>query len=460
MKELIPTKTLTLIQNIVCVVMMAVILICSCTALFQLPYASVDGAVDVINDSAELVKDITGETININPLGSVEFGLMPVVKALMGDVNAWFNLAMMIFMIAFGFMEGGLIVGVIYIVLFFTTIILPIVFFFKTIIMLVKLLKNLNNPQEGYRGLSKSMLSVFGSFPMFLFCKILVPDLEFTPALIIMMIACLVVLLLNLASSRLKPFAGEEFKYLNIVQIVSAASAACFMLFFLFIGDSGIFRGLTGRLGTYIFEGVSKMTESTSDFVWSLITLGVAVWMISAIFSLCKYLANTLCRMACMTRVTKRGHVDDSALGATINGLVIIAAAIYLIYCPFDLKIPDMTPFIIACAGIILMFAAEIVLIVLTGKISEEAAAAVMTGTPTVAAVETPAAEEAVAASAEAEEAPIEEAPAEEAAAEEAAAEEAAAEEAPAEEAAAEEAPAEEAAAEEAPAEEAATDAE
>ncbi len=460
MKQLIPAKMLTLIQNIICVVMMIVILICSCTTLFELPFAAVEGFLDVAEKSADLVKDITGETILIDPFGSVEFGLAPVVGAFSGDADGLLNLAMMLFMIIYGFVDGGLIVGAIYLVLFFATIILPIIFLFKTISMLIKLLKNLSDPQEGYRGLSKSLLSVFGAFPTFLFCEILVPQLEFSGALITMMICCAVVLLINLASSRLKPFAGEELKYLNIVQIISAASGLSFLLFFFFVGDSGIFNGLTGRLGSYIAEGISKAADSTTDFVWALVTLGIAAMMICCIFGLCKYLANTLCRLACMTRVTKRGRVNDSALGATIKGLLVIASAIYLSYCPFELKIPDMTPFVIACVGIGLMFAAEVVLLVLTGKISKEAAAAVMTGTPTEAieaapAEEVPAEEEAVAASAEVEEAPAEEAPAEEAPAEEAPAEEAPAEEAPAEEAPAEEAPAEEAPAEEAPAEEA-----
>ena len=137
-------------------------------------------------------------------------------------------------------------------------------------------------------------------------------------------------------------------------------------------------------------------------------------------------------RLACMSKSKSSTHI-----AVTVIGLLAVIAPFILMNTDFNLTLADseMTAFVLAAIGIVLMLAAEITLKILSDKlcptVSSKRRKEIVTGSYIY--------EEATA-----EEAPVEETPAEEAPAEETPAEETPAEETPAEETPAEETPAEE----------------
>ncbi len=362
------------------------------------------------------------------------------------------NFITIIFIIVEAFSES-LILGAIYCSLIGLTISLPLVVIIRTLIALISFIVHPKSPDKSYNTICKSLKTIFALFPTLWLFKILAPQVELSSSIATMAILCIVTLVIGLIASRLKLYTPAQFKYVNVLQIVSVVSIVGYLLFMFNVGKTNMFDHLWSNAGNLLKDIFSK--DGAIESALSLLAILITV---STMFSVCSYITKIAFRLPCMNHV-KKLTVDDTFLISASVSLAFIIAPIYLMSSKVKLDFgSDQGAFVTASVGIVIMFVAELLMVILKKTLCASATTddvrAVLTGCPTGTPKDDPVEEKAEIEEPVAEEAPVEEAPVEEVPAEEAPVEEAPAEEAPVEEAPAEEVPAEETSVEEAPAEE------
>ena len=489
-------KKLTLIQNIICVVLIVVMAFASFGTIFTVKTDLDANTLKSVNDllSNMKVKDATIEIpeeidvslpFMIRSIGS----LADVMKAAIGaakdtmdnmndlknaedeeaaeealkgmedaknkfeemDVKPLVEFAVFFFAI-FTTFKTHWMVGLCNLLLLFLVFILPLVCIIAAIRALIAIFSKKNDPGQAFHKIAKALGSIIAVFPLLLVVMAMVPEVAFGGAVTSILTMCIIALVVNLVVSRLKYYDKADFTYLNTVQAVSAGSLIAYLVFFTNLIKSGFIKTLFERLGKYTVKeagnaAVNAITKNETaakpDFVPVLLTLVFVVLTIIVI----NYLSKIVTRIACMSKSKSDAHLATGIVAAITAVLPFVLMGLE----KFKLQVAekDKSTLTVAVVGLFLILACEIVMMVLSKTLCSATPVERRREIVTGAYIYVEAEEEVVA-----EEAVAEEAPAEEAAAEEAPAEEAAAEEAPAEEAVAEEAPAEEAAAEEAPAEE------
>ncbi len=323
----------------------------------------------------------------------------------------------------------NVILGIVYVILIFTVITLPLIMAIKFIIALVSFLKNLKDPGKAYPRISKSFRGMFAILPTLWMYKILAPQMTFGAPVIVMLVLCIVVLVINLLASRIKSYTPEEFSYINVLQGVSVVSVIGYFLFMLNIGKAELFAHIWDGIGSFI-----EKAKSMDVLLAVIAVLAIVVTLIPA----SKLITKFATRLCCMVPTGKKLAKDTYIVSAAF-ALILVIAPIFLMEGKFNMDLgKNGTSFILASVGIVLMLAGEIAMPILKKSVCKGTTSddihAVLTGCPAGIeqaeyGEEAPAAEEAVAEEAVAEEAVAEEAVAEEAATEEAAEEEAAEEE-------------------------------
>ena len=491
-------KNLTLIQNIICVVLIVVMALTSFGTIFSLevdldsetkksvedflsdmkegdekidipdeinvslPFMirSVGSLADVLKSAMDGLKEMNESADRLNNSDDYEevSDAMDDMKDAEKDMKEGMlsqnlvNFAVFIFALGASFKTHWL-VGLCNILLMFLVIILPVVCVIAAIRALIALLSKKNDPGKAFHKIAKALGSIIGVFPMLLVVMVMVPEVAFGGAVTGILGMCIAALVVCLVVSRLKYYDKADFTYLNTVQAVSVGSLVAYLIFFTNITKSGFVGTLFKRMGTYTAKEVGNaaanaITKNESaakpDFVPVLLTLVFVVLTISVI----NYLSQIVTRIACMSK-----SKSDSHLVTGIFALITAVIPFVLMnHKEFKLELAekDESTFMVAVVGLVLILVCEIVMMILSKTLCSATPAErrreIVTGAYIyVDTEEEVVAEEAVAVEAPAaEEAPAEEAPAEETVAEEAPAEEAVAEEAPVEEAVAEEAPAEE----------------
>lgn len=487
LQGILPAKTLTMIQSIVCIALILLIVIMSFGTIFTVKIEKTSGSVEmfdkIVNSMGDGEKAEMPDEVDVSApyllkslgsLGSILKGGMKTIKNAMelsdsanqvqndmdngeyGNIDndadeleekanqtqagineisdamkseAFVGLIALIVVIAQAFGQS-FILGIIYIALMAMTLVIPITAIVCLIKSVICFFMNLANPGEGYSKVVKSFGSVFVMFPTMWLLKIIAPQITFGASVTVIVVALIVGLVVGLAASRLKGYTPSQFKYVNLIQAASLVSVIGYFIFMLNIDKTNLFET--------VFDGMGAFAK-TAKFSDVSIVILLMLAMVSLMFTTCKYIQKIACRLCCMTPAPKKKqdgtitHVEDTNIASSAIALALVIIPVALMVTSFKLDLGEnMTSFVLFSIGIVIMFAAEIVLSVLKKKfdITPEDVHAVLTGCPgeTVAAEETAEAESAEAVAEEIpaeeavviEEAPVEEAPAtEEAPAEE-----------------------------------------
>lgn len=342
---------------------------------------------DVAANAAKAEQDMDALEDDMSKLEDSAANMMEKASGLVGMIA-------IILVIAEAFGQS-IILGLVYMGLIGTVIALPFIFGIKLLMSIVSFFKNMNDPYVPYPKMAKRIGDMFGAIVGLMFLKVIAPEIEFSAGVTTMIVICVLVFLFNLVASRMKTFTETQTKYQNAVQIVSASGLVAFFIFFFGLSGTDLFNRIWSGLGDFLGKtlenaaGAAFQQQGAQDnMMGNLITMGLIVVMIALLFKVFDYLKQGCCRLACMVPAGKLLSKDCYIIRACM-ALVMIIVPVYLMN-PDDyaLTLSDegMTAFIVMCVGIVLMIAAEIVLMVLKKSYCEglttEDVQAVLTGHP------------------------------------------------------------------------------
>ncbi len=251
--------------------------------------------------------------------------------------------------------KESLILGICNAMLIIMAFVFPITLVIKSIIAIIGFFCYFHKDWgKAFHKVSKAIYGAISLFPVLLLLMVLVPEVQFGWAIFTVLWLSVAALVLNLAASRLKYYEADDFKYLNILQIVSACSFVGFLMFFFGFAGSDVISAL--------WSGVAKLEiESFTDILENILTTILVSMIISGLMSILKFMTNSVTRLCCMSKSKSATHIVSTSMG-----LVTILALVALIFTDFALDLGDGTAsFVIAALGVVIMFASEIVLKVL-----------------------------------------------------------------------------------------------
>lgn len=437
LSQILPAKRVTMIQALVCFALVLAICAFSFGTIFSLSFeldeemqTQIDGFVEQLTGGADVELNISTKIDVSLPFLIASFGsLGEIGEAVMNmmqnaespDFNPeaaagvliekladqdFVNLIVFIVLLIASF-GTNVVVGLCNILLLIATFTLPITAVISAIRAIFGLLFNIKDMGNAHHKISRALYSIISIFPLLLLVMVVVPEVQFGSAVYATIICCAIGLAVNLIASRLKKYEGEDFRYVNILQITCAASLVGYLLFFFNIMKSNIINAATDALAKGTGDAVGDAIQGGKvDYVPIFLT----VLLIAAVFAVIDNLPRILTRLACMSK----SHADAYIKPAVVSLLVVILPFVMQsMDMGFEIADEYMSAFITCCVGVVLMAAAEVVIAVLPKSVCPNVSAVrrqeIVTGAYTP--VEEAPVEEALAA----EEAPAtEEAPAEE----------------------------------------------
>lgn len=262
--------------------------------------------------------------------------------------------------------EQSIILGICNVMLMIMSFTFPLTLLISSIIAIIGFLCHFTSDWgKAFHKVSKAISTAISLFPVLLLLMILVPEVQFGWAVYTVLWLCVTALILNLVASRLKYYEGQDFKYINILQIVSAGSFIGFLMFFFGFAGSNIVNAL--------WDGVARLSiTSVRDIVENILTVLLVIILISGLSGILNYMTQSVTRLACMSK-----SKSDTHIVAVSFGLATILAIVALIFSSFSLDLGEgAVAFVIAALGVGIMFAAEIVLMVLPKQLCPEVTAA------------------------------------------------------------------------------------
>lgn len=440
-KSLLPVKALTLIQNIVCLLVMLVIVIMSFGPIFTAEVNKTDKAVDIFekvvnsvggNESVEMpdtveisapyvvksvgslgkvlksalntLKDASAanDAVNnaqsemqndpMNAEGAMEDASKDIenlqnsaseLSAELKDEDFVSFLTLVVVVItAFG---ENILLGIVYVALIVLAIMLPIYATIRFIIALVSFFCHLVSPDRSFSTISKGYGAVLAMFPALWLMKIIAPAVKFSTGVTLMVALLVAGLVINFVASRLKAYTPAQFKYINMLQITSAVAVIGYFVFMLNISGMNMFG--------HIWEALPAFAKSAklTDLILPYLMVMAMIYLLSLA---AKYVAKIACRLACMVPAPKVAagcpvkYAKDTYMFSAALSLGLIAAPIVLMVAKFNLDLgDDMISFILFSAGIAVMFIAELLMVILKktlcANVTAEDVHAVLTGCPT-----------------------------------------------------------------------------
>ena len=431
LQGILPAKTLTMIQSIVCLILMLIVVFMSFGTVFTAKvnaspaaiemYDSVinsldsdkfvsmptevdisapflfkslgsaanvlKSALDTAKSATDLNKDIQSNNIDQqtanDDLENLKSDANKLAENLQDDGFVDFVALIVVVVSAFG---TNMLLGIVYVALIGLTISLPIVATVRFLIALVAFLKNIKNlstaPENVYSTVAKSYGSIFAMFPTLWLMKIIAPQVEFSAGVVTMIVLLIAGLVLNLVASRLKGYTPSQFKYINVLQLTSLCAVIGYFIFMLNISGMNFFD--------HIWEALPRFIK-VAEFTDLLLPYVMIMAMISILCATCKYVQRIACRLCCTVPCPKRTadmpmiFANDTHIVSTSFALGLIVAPIILMVTKFNLNLgDDMSSFILFAIGIVIMFASEIALMVLKKKLgcTSMDVHAVLTGCP------------------------------------------------------------------------------
>lgn len=403
--------------------------------------SAVNNAKD-LNDAANDINQSTQNTESINSMEDVENALQ-AKDELQNNVNdmqnsveninkstsdiaeslkneGFVNLVALFAVIGEAFSQS-ILLGIVYLALIVLAMFIPVYAAIRVIIALISFIIHLAKPQKAFSSISKAYIAILELFPALWLLKIMAPAIEFSTGIKTIVMLLTAGLAVNLIASRLKSYTPVQFKYVNVLQLISVASVAGYFMFMVNLSKTNIFDHIWNVLPKY-------------DITDKILTIVIILFMIGFLFTACEHIAKIACRLACMVPTPKTAtgsetkFARDSYLASAIVPLLAVAAPVVLMVTDFKLDLgDDMKAFILFAAGAGIMFVSELLMMILKKTVCHGLAPidahAVLTGCPTgdeyfasLKTEETAATDEAsVAEEAPAEETPaVEEAPGEE----------------------------------------------
>ena len=318
------------------------------------------------------------------------------------------------------------------------TFIIPIMLAWATITALVSALVNLDDPEEVSTKIARKLPGFISMpFTLMLF-QCVVPGMTYGSGIVGVCVASILAAVLGLVISRLRSYDDAAFRYLNIVQGVSLVGVIGFVVFFFNLVKTNIFTTfLRGDFAKYVAEVGVAMAKNKNVEVQNGYAIDLLLILIYVVLALASvgYLEKCAQRLACSKSANKKGAFPKD----TCIGRAIVMLAVYILPAvvvgrksyfedPTDMMAKEGTKsflelngdqakaFTMVLVGAIIIFMAEIALIVLKAVfckgMNAESMNALMSGADTA-----PVAEEAaevVEATEETETAEAEEATAEE----------------------------------------------
>lgn len=455
LSAILPAKKVTMIQALVCFVLVLVICVMSFGTIFSLSFEvdekmqeMIDGVVTEIGgENFELPEIDTKIDVSLPFLVTSVSSVVDVVKAIINTAkdagsNPDFNpeemgsemlaklnnpdfINLIVFLVLLVSSFGtNIIVGICNILLLIMTFTVPITAVISAIRAIFGLLFNTKDMGNAFHKISRAFYSIIGIFPMVLLVMLVVPDVQLGGAIYGILTCCAIGLVINLIASRLKKYEGEDVRYVNLLQITCGASLVGYLLFFFNVMKSNVIESAYATLTKSTVDGaVDAIKGQGFDFLPILLT----VLLIASVFAVVDFLPRIVTRLSCMSK----NHSDVYMKPAIVNLLFVILPFVMMgMDMGFEIGDEFMGAFIISCVGVVMMSVAEFVIAIVpkslcpsvtavrrqeivTGAYSPEAPAAEEAPTPAAApaAEAAPVAEEAPAAEAApvAEEAPVEE---------------------------------------------------
>ncbi len=391
-------KSLTVIQNLVCVVLIVIMCLLSFGTIFTVSFpmnAEVKDAVEdtlsniagdgqtqsyeikeeidvnlsfLIKSVSSIGKVVKSVTSAVNELqGAAESGTMPEESPIQKEdiLNQdLIDFVVFIFAIMASFRTFWL-VGLCNILLIALVVILPVACIISAIGALLGFLGNTDDPGRASHKISKGFHRIINVFPMLLLILVFLPDVKFGGAVYGILALCLVGLGVGVLVSRVKKYEGDDFKYLNILQIGSVVSLIGYILFFVNIVGSKLFNAVFEMLGGH---AVNELTAAATgakkevDFMPVMLTL----ILLAVSYFVIKSLTRIVTRIACMSKSKSPTHI----LSAVIALAVFIIPVMMMNSEPaLELAKDQKGNFAAMVVGIFIMLAAEIALTVLPKKL-------------------------------------------------------------------------------------------
>ena len=410
LQSILPAKTLTMIQSILCLVLMLVVVIMSFGTIFtakvnaspkaaemydsvingvdpdsnvEMPtevkisapflFKSIGSAGSVIKNAlntaktaSDLNKDVQSGAVDQKTaeedLENLQEDANKLSESLQDDGFVDFVALIVVVVSAFG---QNFLLGIVYMALIGLTIALPIVATIRFLIALISFIKNVKtlttDPGSTYSTVAKSYGAIFAMFPTLWLMKIIAPEVEFSAGVIVMIVLLIVGLVFNLVASRLKSYTPAQFKYVNVLQGASIAAVIGYFIFMLNISGMNFFDHIWDALPAFI---------KSAEFSDLAIPYIMIMAMISILIATCKYIQLIVCRLCCTVPCPKRKidmpmvFANDTYMASAGMSLGLIVAPIVLMVTKFKLDLgDDMISFVLFAIGIVIMFAAEIVLL-------------------------------------------------------------------------------------------------
>ncbi len=293
------------------------------------------------------------------------------------------------------------------------TLILPFIFGIIALTSLIKALKNIQTPEEAAPSLAKKLPGMI-SLPLILMLfQCVIPGMTYGSGIVAICIIAVISTVLNFAASRAREYPIEQFKYLNVLQLPAIASIVGFLVFFLNIIRTGIFKAfVSGKYGAY-FTAATAARDKGVEVANGYLIDGLLIIVYLAIMLSCTvYLDRAARRLSCAVKREKKRGLIGALLPSKLkdNDVVtaILALATFIIptyiagakhgyesiaesaksatgdYSFIELSSKQEGYLNAALVGIIIMIVAEISVIVLKkvfcAKLSKEEAEALMTG--------------------------------------------------------------------------------
>ncbi|MBR7098655.1 MAG: hypothetical protein IKC59_04500 [Clostridia bacterium] len=198
------------------------------------------------------------------------------------------------------------------------TFIVPIMLLVSTLTAIVPALAHLKDPEEVSTKIARKLPGFISlPFSLMLF-QCVVPGMTYGVGIIGICIAAILSAVLGLVISRLRTYEPAQFRYLNIVQGVSALGIVGFMVFFFNLLKTNIFTNfLHGKFAEYVTAVGLEMVKKEPKPVQQgyLIDLVLILVYVVLAMSTVAYLEKCTQRLACTAAANKKGAFPkDSAI--------------------------------------------------------------------------------------------------------------------------------------------------
>ena len=209
------------------------------------------------------------------------------------------------------------------------TFILPIMLLISTLTSLIPALIHLEDPEEVSTKIARKLPGFISlPFSLMLF-QCVVPGMTYGVGIVGICVTAILAAVLGLVISRLRSYEPAQFRYLNIVQGVSALGIVGFVVFFFNLVKTNIFTNfLHGKFAEYVtavgLEMVKKEPKPVQEG-YAIDLILILVYVVLAM-STVAYLEKCTQRLACTAAANKKGAFPKDT--AIVRAVLMLAVYI------------------------------------------------------------------------------------------------------------------------------------